>query len=48
MGIGSADLKPNKGLATRLGHFVLVQEGIKGWKGERQWSKVAGFSILGK
>ena len=38
---GGGDLKSNKGLATRLEHFMLVQEGIEGWKDGRQWPEVA-------
>ena len=39
--MGSGDLKSNKGLATRLEPFMLVQEGIEGWKDRRQWPEVA-------
>jgi hypothetical protein len=41
MGSGSGHLKRDKGLTTKSRHFVLVQEGIKGWKDGRQRPEVA-------
>ena len=41
----SGNLKPNKGLVTRLGHCALVQKRVKGREDGRQWPEVARCAI---